>query len=356
MSQAYGALLTDPDRSAANFPPCSLTLRERARLRALPLAAHSNSFTLVRIALAALLFSAAGLKAQELFTVPAAALPLPWGWSVALVQFELAAACWILLAPSPGWAWWAALLTFGLFAVAAATKWASGAADCGCFGRLPTRPWQSLLVDLTALAALLMVRPRILPIATIAGRETRAILPLPSGEARVEGRPRRLARLLPFTVAWLLVAPPLTAALAAFRPGATSAPGPIAGAGNLMVLEPEKWPGQRWPLLDFVDRGGELSAGRWQVVLYHHECPKCQALLAQLAANPASFPLPVGEGRGEVHQLALVEAPPFGDLPNEVSSRISVRTKLASDREWYGPLPIQVWLVNGRVEEVASGR
>ena len=33
--------------------------------------------------------------------------------------------------------------------------------------------------------------------------------------------------------------------------------------------------GKRFPLLDYVDVGETLKDGKWLVVLYHHDCPKC---------------------------------------------------------------------------------
>jgi hypothetical protein len=125
----------------------------------------------------------------------------------------------------------------------------------------------------------------------------------------------------------------------AFRPADVAGDGLILGAGNLVVLEPEKWVGRRWPLLEYVDQRAELSVGRWQVVLYHHECPRCQAVLERLA-----------DVRGH---LALVEVPPHGGPPANAPPGAHL-ARLSETREWFVETPLVLTLRDGIVEGVSS--
>jgi hypothetical protein len=70
----------------------------------------------------------------------------------------------------------------------------------------------------------------------------------------------------------------------------------ILGRGNLVILEPGKWTGKRFPLLPYVEDAPRqlqqrqrplrqrLAEGDWRVVLFHHDCPICRELIAALNA------------------------------------------------------------------------
>ena len=110
---------------------------------------------------ALVLVAAAGLKLAEL-VLPSRVAWLSWpqiglGW--AAVAYELALAGLLASGRWPRFAWAAATVTFLAFAGVAAAKVVAGAADCGCFGLLAVDPRITLILDLSAVAALLWAGP-----------------------------------------------------------------------------------------------------------------------------------------------------------------------------------------------------
>jgi hypothetical protein len=110
-----------------------------------------------------LLLTAAVLKGHELLTVPVADKDL-WSWRPFLVfqvEFELALGIWLLSGLFKRLAWLAALTCFSLFCCITLYKGLTGAASCGCFGRIHVNPWITLIaVDLPAAIGLTLLRPR----------------------------------------------------------------------------------------------------------------------------------------------------------------------------------------------------
>ena len=54
--------------------------------------------------------------------------------------------------------------------------------------------------------------------------------------------------------------------------------------GDLVVLEPERWIGQHFSLVDHIDIGPQLTAGPWIVLLVHHDCDHCIATVPRYVA------------------------------------------------------------------------
>lgn len=101
---------------------------------------HINNIILKLLGL--LLLVAAVLKGYELLTVPMANTDI---WSnryflIFQVEFELALGIWLLSGLFKRAAWLAALGCFSLFCCVALYKGISGAASCGCFGRVHVNP------------------------------------------------------------------------------------------------------------------------------------------------------------------------------------------------------------------------
>ncbi len=89
-------------------------------------------------ALGLLFLMAAVLKGRELLTVPVANKDL-FSWRPFLifqVEFELAMGIWLLSGVFKRLAWLAALACFCLFCCVTLYKALTGAASCGCFGRV----------------------------------------------------------------------------------------------------------------------------------------------------------------------------------------------------------------------------
>ena len=109
------------------------------------------------------------------------------------------------------------------------------------------------------------------------------------------------------------------------------------------------WVGSAFPLVEHTDIAGRLSAGRWIVLLYHHRCPRCRRALPryeQLAGANAADPEAAG--------VALIQLPPFEPEPtgSAAGSGQAVRGRLADDRAWTFPTPLEVRIDNGVVTAV----
>jgi hypothetical protein len=111
-------------------------------------------------------------------------------------------------------------------------------------------------------------------------------------------------------------------------------------------LEPEKWVGQRLPLLDYVDVGDELAHGNWRVLLYRHDCLRCVAVLPQYDR------LACVTDRKAVAGVALIEFPPYAprnasrDGPNVPGCR---RGRVSGQYEWLVETPLEIQVVEGVV-------
>ncbi|MCX7428846.1 MAG: hypothetical protein NTW96_24875 [Planctomycetia bacterium] len=192
-----------------------------------------SGYGAVRVALAAILFAAAGLKCHQLATSPVVGdglLDSRWVL-MATVEFELFFGLWLLANLLPKWTHRAAVSCFGLFAAVSLYKALSGYASCGCFGRVEVNPWYTFTLDTAAVLSLLRWRP--------------------SGTANSSLVPSRafVLRATAVTLAWLSIGFPAAVAMGKYQPTLLAEDGVILGDGNLVILEPEKWIGKRFPLL-----------------------------------------------------------------------------------------------------------
>lgn len=115
-------------------------------------------------ALGVLLISAALLKGHQLMTEPVANRDI-WSYRPFLifqVESELALGIWLLSRLFRRLAWLVAGFLFGLFCCFTFYKALTGAASCGCFGKVHVNPWITLAaIDLPAVATLIAFRPAI---------------------------------------------------------------------------------------------------------------------------------------------------------------------------------------------------
>lgn len=290
--------------------------------RASPLAhvgAIVSGGLLVRLGCAGILLTAAGFKVHQLVTDPA--LGTLYGSRLLqffLIEYEVLLASWLLSGAIQKYCRWVALATFAIFAGYAFYLGVTGAASCGCFGRVQVNPWMTLGLDCGALILLFAWRP------------AAAAPPLP-----------RIATAS--AIVGVLTAAVVTALV--IFPRAVVADG-VTPSGSLFVLEPEKWTGKRFPLVGSIDIGDKLSSGQWIVLFYHHDCAKCREAIAKFEHLVAST-----VAHCDAPQFALIEVPPYGD-------RRLVRDggcdygRLTSDEAWFIVTPCEVRLDGAQVVAV----
>ena len=108
-----------------------------------------RGYDALRLFLALLLLTAAGLKAHQLATGPLLGpglLESRW-FLVAVVEFELFFGLWLISGLFSFATWCAAIACFASFACIATWKMLSGESSCGCFCRVQVSPWYSAALE-----------------------------------------------------------------------------------------------------------------------------------------------------------------------------------------------------------------
>jgi hypothetical protein len=303
-----------------------------------------RGYDALRIVLALPLLAAAALKSQQLMTegvLGSGLLGSRW-FLIAVVEFELFFGLWLLSGLLPRLTWLAALGCFSAFASVALFKAISGAASCGCFGRVAVSPWYTVSFDGIAIVSLLFWRPRRLapPFERRAGGEGES--------APLRAFAPSLVRLAVVFGAWLLLGVSAGIAMGTNRDTTMSDAGQVLAGGKIILLQPEMWIGKRLPLLPYIDNGAILSRGDWLVVFHRQGCQKCQERLpsfARLAADWAGHP---GKPR-----VVFVEMPPFtGRDVGPANMRFVTAARLSDAKEWFVETPVAVMVKSGEVGEL----
>jgi hypothetical protein len=275
------------------------------------------------------LLTAAALKTHQLATDPALGVLYGDRWlSLGLVQFEVGLAICLVSGIYPTRVRSVALLTFVTFALVSAYLGLTNAASCGCFGQAHVNPWITAGLDLI-LAILLWCWS-------------------PQRVAHDAHLARKSRRVLVWTLLiWAVAAIPAFVAFTRYRL-AEHAVG-VAADDDVVLLEPEKWVGNHFPLQGDIDIGDRLAAGSWLVVLHHHDCSQCQAVLPlyeQLASDE--------EHQVKAFRVALIEVPPYA--ANGLSRRgVSEYGRLSEGREWFVTTPAEIVLRDGLVVDARTG-
>jgi len=179
---------------------------------------------------------------------------------MAVVEFEFFFACWLLAGLLPVWTWRATVVLFAVFAGVSLYKALLGEASCGCFGRVSVNPWFTFSLDVCVLASLVATGPAV-------------------HRCDADGGHLPLSRFILPLVLWLLVGIPSGTAIASYRPTTLGDAGELLGDGRTVLLEPERWLGRRFPLLDWIETGVPLNEGSWTIVLYRPGCPACEEVM-----------------------------------------------------------------------------
>ena len=300
---------------------------------------------------ALVLLVAAVLKAHQLATEPifgAGLLESRW-LLVAVVQYELFLAFWLFSGLFPRTAWWFAIGTFGLFAVVSGAKALAGEPTCGCFGRVPTSPWLSLSINLAAIVALTQSR------LTTGRPSAGAVDACPTRASSQEVGPSRepapagnqASRWLCGT--WILAATGL--ATVAFSKSATNElPGIGRRVGDSVIIEPEKMVGQPFTLAHYIDIGEQLNRGRWLVVLYRTDCPRCRKLQDDLA----KITIPPGR-RIQIACLSVGNRPQQTDYVEGAARDLGFITgTLSGPFDWLVNVPLYISIDENAVVAVAT--
>jgi hypothetical protein len=276
---------------------------------------------------AAVLFTAAALKAQQLATD--AALGVLYGSKIVTLmaaEGEVVLAIWLLIGLWPQICRRVAITTFTAFSCYALYSFVSGSRSCGCFGQIRVHPQWTLVLDLALVATLW--RWNASPDSTVK-------------QSAILTRPRRIAVAVIMLGSIAILAATIVIASRSQNVLATDLDSMTKR--NVIVLEPDKWIGNDFPLTNFIDIGPRLLKGSWIIVLYHHDCPKCQAEL-QKYSDIALLPVNLNNNV----QIAIVEVPPYGSA-GSASDIVGEYGRLSASKQWIVTTPAVIRLESGRV-------
>lgn len=227
----------------------------------------SGMRALLRFAIAAVLVAAALLKLvglrQDWIVRGYEWQQLP---TLLLVQGEIVLAVLLLAYPLRRSIWLAAVVSFLAFTVVSGWKVIEGADSCGCFGPIKISPRWVFVFDMTMLIVLMTtLKPANAPDCRFVGWRPSI------------GRGVILASVsaIAFTTVFLLAAP------AAVRLNA----GVVRIGEGVELWEPEKWVGQRLPILDRLRADPNLNNGSWMLVLVRRNCSHCRSLLGHISGE-----------------------------------------------------------------------
>ena len=305
-------------------------------------ASSLRGFHHVRVLTAMVLFVAATLKALQLATEPVPGTSIfgaRW-FLMAVVEFEflfgacLAANVW----PRPAWV--ASLVCFAAFTCVSLFKAITGNSSCGCFGSIEVNPWYTLGLDISVLLSLLRYRP---PEPSFLVRGVYA------GTSR--GQAASVKRVSVVLVTWLLLGTPMAFLMGSYSDTILTAQGRILGEGRIIVLRPELWVGQMFPLLSHLEIDETLSGGVWLALLYMNGCSECDAAVASYEALSRDFC-----GHPGCPRIALIECDPAEHQDrSSLSVSKAVRGALNDTWEWRVSKPQVLLIENGKVQAVFDG-
>ncbi len=291
-------------------------------------------YDVLRIVLGSILIVAAGLKCYQLGSGPVAEsglLTSRW-FLIVVVEFELLFGLWLLAGSSPKLTWCLSIFCFLMFACVSLYEGICGRSNCWCFGNVAVDPRATFALDVVLVAALLRWRPAVGP--GLRAAFDRALL-------------RRGLRVL---LVWLIVAVPAGYAMTRYCAAGLDNEGRVIGKGRVVLLEPKTWVGKRFPLWQYIDIGEQLSRGKWVVVLYRHDCPRCQEIIPRLDELARRRVFPREQGR-----LAFVEMAPYETGAGMIARGCTAaRGRLEDVRDWFAETPFAVVLREGVVAEVPS--
>jgi hypothetical protein len=297
-------------------------------------------FLFLRILIAAVLLTAAGLKAQELLVMPKleyGLLDAKWLNQFA-VLLELSLGIWLLSGLLQKTLWLVTLCLFvgfaGILLYEAAIL---SRTNCGCFGAVQVNPWITMTLDLVIVGLLAIFRPN----GMIFHRQTFF--------QEISGL--KLSKRFFVTVGiWLIVALPITYAMMSVKFVTLTPDSVLTGHEKSITLEPMNWMGKDFPLFEHIVWEGnvsldELKSGDWKVLLYHVDCQNCQEVLAELEMQSR---------RQSFEKLIILEIPGKERESRDAHKKPSYGKwgRLRDQTEWFVQTPLVLELKNGQVSIV----
>ena len=248
------------------------------------------------------------------------AYELPHWLVMIAVQAELVVGLLLVLGRMSRLTWISGLSLFVVFAAFSLYRALAGYESCGCFGPIKVNPWWTLALD-AGIVSLFVAQRR-------AFTERRTSL-------------RRTA-LFAGAVSYFLLGGLSLSFMLASVPTLVRNGAAVMGDDAVLILRPTEWIGEVFPLNGAMSPRIDESRDDCIVLLYHHDCAKCQEVLPryeQLAGEMAK--------RGDTAQVLLLEVPPYGMALDHIG--LAKRARLSADRKWFVQAPVEIQLRDGMV-------
>jgi hypothetical protein len=266
------------------------------------------------------LIIASVLKIHQLLTEPIISKGFWESWEFFLIQIplELGLGIWLVCGLFRKAAWFIAVLTFGLFIGVTLQKGLTGAASCGCFGRVKVNPWITLsVIDIPLFLGLVIFHPRGLK-----------LLPPPWPSAA-----HFFGVAIPTFVTFAVLMPVLV-----FNK-------PPDKTDKYEVVKPAEWlVAKEWSMLRHIDIANSLRTGLAIVVFYNSSCETCHKAIPlydktcrEQADNEDSL------------RFAFIEIPPYASAGDDIvpADTLCLRGQLDSSKEWFIQTPLVVVTADG---------
>lgn len=279
------------------------------------------------------LIVAAALKMHHLLTEPIISTGFWESWLFFVIQIplELGLGIWLLCGLFRKAAWIVGVFAFTLFIGVTLHKGITGAASCGCFGRIQVNPWITLFaIDVPFFVLLLIFRPK--------GEK---LLPPPWPNA---------AHFFGVAIPTFIIIGGIVPVLIFNKPSDKT--------DEYEVIKPEEWSSttqtvsQEWPMLKHIDIADSLRSAIVVALLYQHDCQDCEQaipLYDQMGRDLA--------GNEDTIRIAFIEIPPYASPQDSLIPHGTpcLTGKLDSSKKWYIATPLVVLLDNGSVVKYWQG-
>lgn len=288
------------------------------------------AYFLIRLIIVSVFSISAALKSYQLLYHPAPARFWFQQPAFQILGIELELLVGFLL--FSGWpAHWMARIAAGYLAVLAAISGSMliwGETSCGCFGRWAVHPSWTLSFNLAAIVGLSPFWRK--------------------GEWSAQPfvflrNPMGFVLFLAFWGAFLVFGQPSIGKVTGGWDPSLSHQKEL----DYQELDPPAWTGKPLPILEQIETDQDLRKGRWMVILYHRDCPRCDRVILDSYKHETIL-------RG---RLLLVEVPhlepTYAKLPTSYGREIRM-AKLSLSKKWLVATPVLIHLEEGVVRQVGT--
>jgi uncharacterized membrane protein YphA (DoxX/SURF4 family) len=282
----------------------------------------NRRWTVMRFAVALILLIAAILKAATTPTFGEGLLHARW-FNILVVEFELFFGIWLLFGMLPRLTWLVTTGIFATFSLVTLSEAVRGSESCHCFGDFSPPPGITMVLDIAIVLALLKTRPKFV------------------------NRQFNITSVLIVIGVWFMIGIPFGSMMLGYTAQVIDENGIVSGKGSEIILEPEKWVGKNFPLMNYLEISELPKQGVWLVLLYHHNCSSCRESVKQYSRLAVEF-----AQKENCPKIAMLEVPPFETENAENKDSPAVFGKLDGKRKWKVKTPVLVLIDNGQVQNV----